>query len=141
MRPFLLAIALASVLLFASGVAASTLRVAPISVALTGGASASFVRVWNDDKTTLRVQARVFRSVEKNGKAVLEPTRDVVASPPMATLKPGTENLIRIVRVSKKPIDHKETYRLVIDQLPDATQVKPGTVKILVRHAIPLSFE
>jgi P pilus assembly chaperone PapD len=140
-RLFFTAAAFLLPLAFASGVAAATLRVAPISVELKGGASASSVRVWNDDKTPVRVQARVFRSLEKNGKAVLEPTRDVVASPPMATLKPGTENLIRIVRVSKKPVDHKETYRLVIDQLPDAAQVKPGTVKILVRHAIPVSFE
>lgn len=133
--------ALLSPTLLALSAEASTLRVAPISLQLTGGAKASSVRVWNDDREPLRIQARVFKWTVKNGKDILEPTRDVVASPPMATLAPGTENVIRVVRIAKKPVGARETYRLIIDQLPDRTHVKPGTINVLVRHAIPLSFE
>lgn len=139
MRPFIIA---AAVLLSAGlAVEAATLRVAPISIELKDGAAASSVRVWNDDREGLRIQARVFKWTMRNGKDVLEPTRDVVASPPMTTLAPGTENIIRVVRISKQPIAGRETYRLIIDQLPDGTHSKPGTISVLVRHAIPLSFE
>jgi fimbrial chaperone protein len=126
--------------LFGAVAQAASLRVAPISLDLPSGTSASVVRVWNDDSAPVQVQIRVFKWTQRNGQDVLEPTRDVVASPPMTQLAPGTENLIRVVRTSTTPVNGRESYRLLIDQLPDPGQARPGTVSVLVRHAIPLYF-
>lgn len=120
---------------------AASVRVAPISLDLRNGANASSVRVWNDDREPLNVQVRIFRWTVRNGKDVLEPTQDVVVSPPMTVLRPGDENTIRVVRVKKQPVEGRESYRLIIDQLPDRTKRRPGTVNVLVRHAIPVYFE
>lgn len=126
---------------FAPAVHAADLRVAPVMVRVPAGSNTGTVRLWNDDSQPLNVQVRVFRWTVTNGQETLEPTRDVVASPPMATLAPGSENLIRVVRVSHRPVVGQERYRLIIDQLPKAGSGRTGTVNILVRHAIPVYFE
>jgi fimbrial chaperone protein len=120
----------------------ATLRVAPISVRATHGTNAASVRIWNDGREPLNIQVRIFRWRVEKGKDILEPTRDVVVSPPMTTLVPGTENLIRIVRTTQRPVSERESYRLIVDQLPKAAgESKSGTITILLRHAIPVYFE
>jgi len=120
----------------------ATLRVAPISVRAAHGTNTASVRIWNDGREPLNVQVRIFRWRVEKGKDILEPTRDVVVSPPMTTLIPGTENLIRIVRTTGRPVSERESYRLIVDQLPKAAvKGKSGTISILLRHAIPVYFE
>jgi fimbrial chaperone protein len=58
----------------------------------------------------------------------------------MTALPPGSEILIRVVRTSVRPLDSKESYRVVVDQLPESRKRKAGVVNVLVRHAIPLYF-
>ena len=125
---------------FALPAEASSLRVAPISLKLAAQEPAGVVRVWNDGRGPVQVQVRVYRWKVVNGKDVLEPTKDVVASPPMTTLVPGAENLIRVVRVAKRPLGATEGYRLLVDELPDPANQRAGTVTVLVRHAIPVVF-
>jgi fimbrial chaperone protein len=120
---------------------AASLRVAPVRLDVAGGAATTTLRVWNTDDTAVKVQIRVYRWTRKNGVDVLTPTKDVVVSPPISTLKPGAENLIRIVRVASAPVEKRESYRVLVDQLPDPKAQKAGVVSILVRHAIPLFFE
>lgn len=137
----LLAVAAAFIGIGWGEVQAATLRVAPVMLELKNGATVSSVRVWNEDKTPLNVQARIFRWTVQNGQNVLEPTKNVVVSPPLTTLVPGTENIIRVVRVAKQPVSGMESYRLLIDQLPDKHSDKSKAVSILVRHAIPVYFD
>jgi fimbrial chaperone protein len=119
---------------------ASSLRVSPVGIDLKAGTAASTVRIWNNDRQPVNVQVRVFRWTKVNGKDRLEPTADVVASPPMTKLGAGSENLIRVVRVTKRAIEGKESYRLMVDELPDPRKQKPGTVNVVVRHSIPVHF-
>jgi fimbrial chaperone protein len=141
MRFRVIAAMLAFACLAVTDVGAASLRVAPIELAVTGGAVTTTLRVWNNDKAPVQVQVRVFRWTRKNGEDILTPTKDVVVSPPISTLKPGAENLIRIVRVAKTPVAEREFYRVLVDQLPNAKGNKAGVVSVLVRHAIPLYFE
>lgn len=137
-RTALLALAMLAGL--TAGSAASSLRVAPIGLKLSAPQQAGVIRVWNDGRSPIQVQVRVFRWTVVGGKDVLTPTQDVVASPPMATLSPGVENLIRVVRVSGRPIAGKEGYRLIVDELPNPAEQRAGTINVLVRHAIPVVF-
>ncbi|MBP0615839.1 fimbrial biogenesis chaperone [Jiella mangrovi] len=141
-RRFSLAVGIAVSLMLAVGSGnAASLRVSPISLDLPHGTKASSVRVWNNDRQPVTVQARIFRWTRKGGKDILSPTRDVVVSPPIATLAPGAENVIRIVRTSNRPVEGREAYRLIVDQIPDRSHDRPGTVRILVRHAIAVIFK
>ncbi|HET9963004.1 MAG TPA: molecular chaperone [Nitrospiraceae bacterium] len=119
---------------------AASLRVAPVVLDLKAPTAASTIRVWNDENRPINVQVRVFRWSQRNGEDVYEATNDVVASPPITTLQPGGENLIRIVRTTKRPIQAEESYRIIVDELPDPSRRQNGTVILVVRHSIPVFF-
>ena len=70
----------------------------------------------------------------------LEPTGAVVASPPATALAPGANYVIRVVRVSKAPPTGEESYRVIVDELPDAARKKSGTVSLVLRYSIPVFF-
>ncbi|QEM81169.1 molecular chaperone [Halomonas binhaiensis] len=119
---------------------AASLRVAPVILDLSAPTSASTIRIWNDAQRPINVQVRVFRWTQQNGNDVYETASDVAASPPITTLQPGGENIVRIVRTTKQPVQAEESYRLVVDELPSPSRQHAGTVTLVVRHSIPVFF-
>jgi fimbrial chaperone protein len=142
-RRALLAAALTAIMAPALGSApagAATLRVSPVGLDLPTGQNASTLNVFNDDTAPLNVQIRVFRWRQVDGKDVLEPTGDVVVSPPIAKVMPGAARTVRVVRLDPKLPDHQEAYRLIVDELPPPLSEGGRQVTLLMRHSIPLFF-
>ena len=119
---------------------AGSLQVEPVLVDITAPAAASTVTLRNEGTTPIDAQIRVFRWSVVNGKEQLDPTDDVVASPPSVTLTPKGQYVTRIVRTSKQPVVGEESYRLLVDQLPDLSQQRNGAVNLMVRYSIPVFF-
>lgn len=130
----------ALLLLWGQPAAAVSLRVAPTTVELIAPDSAAVLNLRNDAKRSINVQIRVFRWSQEGGVEQLQPTSDVVASPPAAELGPNADYVVRVVRVSKTPVQAEESYRIVVDELPDPSRRKAGTVSLVVRHSIPVFF-
>ena len=61
-------------------------------------------------------------------------------SPPAAKLAPRADYTVRIVRTSKSSVSGEESYRVVVDQLPDMRRQTQNAVNILVRQSIPVFF-
>lgn len=119
---------------------AATLRVSPISAELTAPNATTTFNLRNEDNKALHTQVRVYRWQQRNGKEELVPTSDVVASPPIAALQPGADYLVRVVRVNKAPVRGEESYRVIVDELPDPARQRAGTVQLIVRHVLPVFF-
>jgi fimbrial chaperone protein len=85
-------------------------------------------------------QVRVFAWRQENGEDVLEPTDAVVGSPPMVEIHPGTDYTIRIVRTAATPVEAEESYRLVVDEVPDAAARRNGVITVVIRYVIPVFF-
>jgi len=119
---------------------AGSLQVEPVLVDITAPGAASTVTLRNEGTTPIDAQIRVFRWSVVNGKEQLDPTDDVVASPPSVTLTPKGQYVTRIVRTSKQPVVGEESYRLLVDQLPDLSQQRNGAVNLMVRYSIPVFF-
>ena len=118
----------------------AALRVEPVSVEVAAPGASSTLTLRNEASDSVAVQIRVFRWQQVDGEDKLEPTDDVVASPPAVTLSKGNSNIVRVVRVSKAPVAREESYRVWVDQLPDRV-VQPGqVVNFLVRYSIPVFF-
>ncbi|HEV7309982.1 molecular chaperone [Ensifer sp.] len=123
-----------------SQTSAASLRVAPTTLELVAPSSSETINLSNDAKHAINVQIRVFRWIQKDGVESLVPSYDVVASPPATRLAPGADYVVRIVRISQRPIDGEESYRIVVDELPDPSRQRRGTVALIVRHLIPAFF-
>ena len=109
-------------------------------VDITAPGAASTVTVRNEGTTPINAQIRMFRWAIVNGKEQLTPTDDVVASPPSVTLTPKGQYVVRVVRMSKQPVVGEESYRMLVDQLPDLSQQRNGAVNLMVRYSIPVFF-
>ena len=106
----------------ASGASAASLQVAPVLLEVVAPGAAATVTLRNNGAKPIATQVRVFRWTQEAGGERLEPTDDVVASPPAVELQPAQDYVARVVRVTKKPVEGEEAYRLFIDELPEAPQ-------------------
>jgi fimbrial chaperone protein len=133
--PFI-AVLLASA--FPSGARAGAMQVTPVLIDAVGQSTAS-INLRNGGDYPLDAQVRVFRWTQEGGVDHLDPTDDVVASPPVVTLRPNTDYAVRLVHTSPMPTRGEESYRVLIDELPNAENRVNG-VSLLVRQSIPVFF-
>lgn len=120
---------------------AGSLRLQPISVEVMGPGQTGTVTLRNEGRTTISVQTRIFKWSQNGGtEDALTPTRNVVVSPPSVKLKPGANYVLRVVRTDKTPIKGEETYRLLVDELPDPSRMRNGAVALTVRQSVPVFF-
>lgn len=119
---------------------ATKLRVEPVLVELAAPNSSSVITLRNEEDFEVTVQTRVMAWRQVNGEETLQPTTDVVASPPSITLAPGATYVVRVVRVSRRPVQGEESYRLLVDQLPNVRRQQARTVNLLIRQSIPAFF-
>ena len=119
---------------------AASLQVAPVIVDVPAPGATGTITLRNEGLKPIDAQVRVFKWTQKDGREVLEPTRDVVASPPMVKLGSRSDYTVRIVRLSKAPVGGEEAYRLVVDELPDPARTRNGSVTVVLRHSVPVFF-
>jgi fimbrial chaperone protein len=137
---FWLAVAVLVAGLALTGVArANDFSVSPTSIRVPAGTQVATLTVKAGGPGATLGQVRVMRWHRDNGQNKLVATRDVVASPPALRMKPNQELTIRLVRTTKTPVRGQECYRVLVDQLPGASQ-NNQVVKFTIRHSVPLCF-
>lgn len=120
-------------------VSAASLRVMPTLLTFTAPASAGTLTLRNDGPRAISVQMRPFSWMQLDGSDELQATRDVVVSPPIATLEPGVDYVVRVVRVVKRKVVGEEAYRILVDELP-GPGLSTGNVSVLIRYSVPAFF-
>ena len=133
-------LAIATITCASSAPRAASLSVAPISVEVLAPGATSIFTLRNDSERPLEAQIRVFRWTQVDGEERLVPTTDVVASPPLVSIQPKADYTVRIVRVTKTPIVGEESYRLLVDELPNPARKQNVAVNIVLRYSIPIFF-
>jgi fimbrial chaperone protein len=124
----------------ANPAAAASLQVTPLLIEVPAPGATSTLTLRNEGPRPVNAQVRVFRWTQTNGEDLLEPTEAVVASPPLVSLASRVNYAVRVVRSSRQPVSREEAYRLVVDELPDASRARSGTVAIVLRQSIPVFF-
>ncbi|HEY0328557.1 MAG TPA: molecular chaperone [Rhodopseudomonas sp.] len=119
---------------------ASSLRVSPILLDVSAPGASTMLTLHNDGAERVNVQIRVFRWTGTKGDPILEPTDSVVVSPPAAALAAGTDYVVRVVRVSKQPVVDEESYRILVDEIPEAGRGQASSVRFALRYSIPVFF-
>lgn len=138
--PSRLASIFAAVMAMPCAAHAGSLEVSPINIEVVAPVAATIVRIRNNARAPLVTQLRVFRWTQIGGVERLEPTDEVVASPPMATLAPGAEQTVRLIRTGNSRARGEEAFRLVVDEVPNPSTPRSGAVAIVVRHSLPVFF-
>ena len=135
-------VSLALILFLALGLPAQagSLQVSTVSLDVVAPGAATTLILRNTGTEAISAQLRVFKWLQQNETEELIATEDVVASPPLAKLEPGQDYTVRIVRVARRPVEGEETYRLLVDELPQAQRAGGLGVKFALRYSQPVFF-
>jgi len=136
-RRVAIACALAAAVLLVPVASASGLQVSPIGLRLQANAQADALWLTNTGSEAIHAQVRVFRWSQADEKDVLEPSRDLVVSPPMVTIAPGDRQLVRVIRRVPPPSTTEASYRVIVDELPIDAGDRPG-LKFVLRYSVPV---
>jgi fimbrial chaperone protein len=135
----LAALVLAVLAPLSMAVQAATLQVTPITVAFDPGQNAQALYLVNSGQRTLDAQVRVLHWSQKDGLDQLSPADDIVASPSIVKIAPGERQTVRLVRRDTRAPETEKSYRVLVDELPQAPVTTPGSgVTVLLRYSIPV---
>ncbi|MDB5713340.1 MAG: molecular chaperone [Sphingomonadales bacterium] len=124
-------------LFFALGVLAGSLTVNPVRIVLTPEEPVQTMRIQNTGSDTSRIQLRLFAWRQEGGKDVFEETRDVLVNPGLFEIGAKGEQIARFgLRTS--PGTTEKSYRVFVEEVPDARLSQPGVVRTLLRISIPI---
>ncbi len=141
MRQFVLSASLVASVFSAGTACAASLQVAPVSVDMVSPKQSATIHLRNTGDRPVQVQVRVFKWSQVEGRDILTPTTEVIASPPAASLKQETSYTIRLARTASPVQSGELAYRLLVDQLPEVNVKRPATeVDMVVRYSLPIFF-
>ncbi|WP_081417959.1 fimbrial biogenesis chaperone [Stenotrophomonas panacihumi] len=121
----------------AGATSAASLQLAPTSITLHAGQQADGLWLTNSGSAPMQVQARVYRWTQREGRDELQPTDDLLVSPPMRGLAAGEKQLLRVVRAVPPPAGSEVGYRVIVDELPSFDPAKTGT-QFVLRYSVPI---
>jgi fimbrial chaperone protein len=128
-----------AILLCAEFGQAATLSVSPVRVFLSPQESRGIINLRNPESSPILVQAQGFLWSQEDGNDTLGPTEDLIVVPPVMTLAPNGEQIIRI-GFRDPPAAHQElSYRVLISEVPDRSAPTQG-VSLLVQLSLPIFF-
>ncbi len=135
-RRTLAASALAALLPMSAASGAATLGVSPTRLELGPGRPGGVLTVTNGGDTPLLVQVQSFAWRAGTAAAELEPTRELVAVPPLLELAPGERQVVRVARRATTEPQVEETYRILVTEVP---RVDPESgVRLALRFSLPV---
>lgn len=127
-----------ALVLAANPAAAQSLTVQPVVINMQPGQLAATISISGQGADPTSYQVRAFAWSQQDGAEKLDPTGDVLLSPPLGTIPANGTQVVRIV-IRKPPKDQESVYRLLLDQIPPPSA--PGTVRIALRLSIPIFVE
>src|SRR5690606_24384300 len=110
--------ALALLLSVAEGAGAGNFSVSPVRAELSIQQRVAALRVHNGGSEPVAIQAEAMAWRQRGNEDVLEPSREVLVTPPIFTIPPGETQTLRIgLRRSPDP-NQQLSYRLLLHELP-----------------------
>lgn len=119
-------------------VMAGDFQASPVRVFLGDGARAGMITLTNRGDSVVRLKLSGFSWDEPpTGEPTLTPTEALVLFPSLIELGPGQTRRVR-VGVSTRDSGREETYRVIVEELPDHGAPRKNGISIRMRMSIPI---
>jgi fimbrial chaperone protein len=133
------AIALFAASLLATSTAlAGSLSVSPIRIEIAAGQRSVTLIVRNDGEQTTVVQTQLMAWSQGDNEDRLEPTTDLLASPPIFELVPGGVQIVRLALRRPADADRERAYRIVVSEVPGPPQPGFTGATFALRLSLPV---
>lgn len=118
--------------------AAGTFSIAPVRVELAGSERTAVLTVHNDDAAPLIVQVSTLNWTQAGGEEANAPTRELLATPPVFTLPPSGEQIVRVALRREPDATRELDYRLLLAEVPQAPDKNFTGLRVALRLSIPV---
>lgn len=119
---------------------AQSLEVSPTILQFQKNQSHKSIRISNRGKDPVVVQARSFLWKQSGDEDSLIASSEVVVSPPIFTLQPGTTQTMRVMLRDSKPLPDARHFRLLIDDITPSPVGQVGS-RLAIRLSLPMFAE
>jgi len=107
----------------------------PLRVELGANRAASLTVTNTEEAKTFEVRAVAWKQQNRNDSYEL--TNELLLAPATFRLEKGASQVVRVQL--NRPLDAAEhPYRIFIDEVPPASEIRPNTLKTIVSMAIPV---
>lgn len=116
---------------------AGSFTVNPVRVTLSPGHAVAAITVRNAGSDASVIQLETFRWTQQDGKDVLTPSREILATPPIFTLLPGGSQIVRVGLRREPDAQHELTYRLILREVPPPQPIAQG-LRVALAISMPV---
>jgi fimbrial chaperone protein len=117
---------------------AGSFEVNPIRIDLSATARSAALSVRNSGDEAVVVQMSLVAWTQENGQDVYVPTKEILGTPPIATIPPGGEQILRLGMRRAPDARNELTYRVFLQEVPPPP--KPGFqgLQVALRLSLPI---
>jgi fimbrial chaperone protein len=135
---FIVAMVLAFLGTLPATAVAGSFQVNPIRVELGKGATNAAIKVRNDGDEAVVIQASVLAWTQSNGQDAYAPTTEALVTPPVMTVAPGAEQVVR-VGLRRGPDPQRElAYRVFLQEVPPPPKPGFSGLQVALRVGLPV---
>ena len=117
--------------------AAGSVAVSPVRIDLSDDHDKDVVRVSNSEQTAKSYQVEIVAwSQSEQRREIYSPTEELLAVPPLFTLEPGEEQLVRVGMLAPADARVERSYRMFITELAPKQDSASSNVGISMRLQI-----
>jgi fimbrial chaperone protein len=119
---------------------AATFSVSPVRIYMEPRERATAVTVINEADTEVVMEGELFQWRQKaDGTDDLTPTDDLILAPPILKLAPRSRQVLRLANLKPVPPGEQLTYRLIVREVPEAAEPKPGVqLQVSLAFSLPI---
>ena len=120
---------------------AGSLSVTPIRVELSNAQRSVALTVRNDGDQPAVVQSQLVAWSQEDNEDKLEPTQDLIASPPIFTIPGGGTQIVRVALRRAADPGVERSYRILVTEVPGKAQPGFTGAQFALKISLPIFVE
>lgn len=117
---------------------AANLAVDPVRIELSAEQQTAATSVRNDSDQPVSIQVQAVTWSQLDGKDVYAPTRELLVAPPIVTIAPKGEQIIRAALRRPADVSSELTYRIYLQELPPPPAPGFSGLQVALRIGLPV---
>lgn len=110
----------------------------PVRIELSTQQQTSALSIKNTTAQSTSIQIQAVAWSQSDGKDIYTPTKELLVSPPIVTIAPKSEQIIRVALRRDADAAKELTYRLNLQELPPKQSASFTGVKVALRITLPV---
>lgn len=123
---------------FALPASAGSFSLAPVRIDFDGPQRTAVITVHNNDDTPMIIQSTALAWTQSAGAEQTQETQDLLVAPPVFTVAPHGEQILRVALRVTRDAMHEREYRLLLAEVPSSAAKDFNGLRMALRTSIPV---